>query len=61
MSTAGEDMSIKVYDLMGKLISQDENIIDANYKLNLKGISKGIYFLQVKINNKRMVKKLVLR
>ena len=60
MNTTGENMSIKVYDLMGKLISQDENINDANYKLNLKGVSKGIYFLQVKINNKRMVKKLVL-
>ena len=36
MSTAGEDMSIKVYDLMGKLISQDENIIDVKFSVQYR-------------------------
>jgi hypothetical protein len=55
-----EEMNVKVYDIMGKLIRQDKNITDANYKLNMAGISKGIYFLQVNIENKFLVKKLVM-
>jgi len=53
-------MNIKVYDLMGKLILHEKNITDASYKLNMTGVSKGIYFLQVNIEDKRLVKKLVL-
>ena len=53
-------MDIKVYDVMGKLIRQQSNITDANYKLNMTGVSKGIYFLHVNIENKRLVKKLML-
>ncbi len=60
MNTIGENMNVKVYDILGKLILHDKNIIDANYKLNMAGVSKGIYFLQVNIENKRLVKKLVL-
>ncbi|HHC79397.1 MAG TPA: T9SS type A sorting domain-containing protein [Flavobacteriia bacterium] len=59
-TTAGENMNIKVYDVTGKLIRQKNNIIDANYRLDMNGISKGIYFLQVSIDNKRLVKKLIL-
>ena len=60
MNTIGENMNVKVYDVMGKLIRQDKNITDATYKLNMAGVSKGIYFLQVNIENKRLVKKIVL-
>ena len=60
MNTTGDNMNIKVYDVMGKLIRQQNNITDANYKLNMAGISKGIYFLQVNIENKRLVKKLMV-
>ncbi len=60
MNTIGENMNVKVYDVLGKLIRQDKNITDANYKLNMAGVSKGIYFLQVNIENKRLVKKIVL-
>ncbi len=60
MNTIGENMNVKVYNVLGKLILQDKNIIDASYKLNMAGVSKGIYFLQVNIENKRLVKKIVL-
>lgn len=60
MNTTGDNMDIRVYDVMGKVIRQQSNITDANYKLNMAGVSKGIYFLQVNIENKRLVKKLVL-
>ena len=60
LNTAGDNMDIKVYDVMGKLIRQQSNITDTNYKLNLAGVSKGIYFLHLNIENKRLVKKLIL-
>ena len=60
-TTAGENMTVKVFDVMGKLIHQRKNIVDRNYKINLNGVSKGIYFLHVNIENKRLVKKLLLK
>ena len=60
-NTVGENMTVKVFDLMGKLIYQRKNIVDRNYKLNMNGFSKGIYFLHVNIENKRLVKKLLLK
>jgi len=59
-NTVGENMTIKVYDVMGKLIRQYSNVTSANFELNMMGVSKGVYFLQVNIENKRLVKKLVL-
>ena len=61
INTAGENMTVKVFDVMGKLIHQRKNIVDRNYKLNMSGVSKGIYFLHVNIENKRLVKKLLLK
>ena len=60
-NTVGEDMTVKVYDLMGKLIRQRSNITEANYRLSMQGVSKGIYFLHLNIDNRRLVKKLILK
>ncbi len=60
-STAiGENMNIKVYDVTGKLIRSKSNIINEIFELNMKDASSGLYFLEVSIDNKRLVKKLVL-
>ncbi len=59
-TTIGEDMNMKVYDITGKLIRSKSNIVNKNYELNMSGVSKGIYFLEVSINNKHLVKKLIL-
>jgi len=59
-TTIGENMNIKVYDVTGKLIRSKSNVTDTNYELNMSNISKGLYFLEVSIDNKRLVKKLIL-
>ena len=59
-STIGESMDVEVYDVTGKLVRSKSNIIDGDYELDMSNISKGLYFLQVSIGNKRLVKKLVL-
>ncbi len=59
-TTTGENMNVEVYDVTGKLIRSKSNIIDGDYELNMSNVSKGLYFLQVSIGNKRLVKKLIL-
>ena len=59
-TTTGENMNVEVYDVTGKLIRSKSNIIDGDYELNMSNVSKGLYFLQVSIGNKRLVKKLII-
>ena len=61
LNTAGENMIINVFDVTGKLIKKHRSITEANYQLNMNGIAKGIYFLKIKIDNKQLVKKLILK
>ncbi len=59
-NTIGENMNVEVYDVTGKLVRSKSNIIKNDYELNMSNVSKGLYFLQVSIGNKRLVKKLIL-
>ena len=60
-NTVNGEMTIKVYDVMGKLIRFEDGISATNYPLNMSRVAKGIYFLNVNIENKRLVKKLILK
>ena len=60
LNTVGENMMVNVFDVTGKLIKKHKNITDANYQLNMNGVAKGIYFLKIQIDNKQLVKKLIL-
>jgi len=56
----GEEMNIEVYDITGKLIRKHTRITDSNYKLDMVGVAKGVYFMRIRIDNKQLVKKLIL-
>jgi hypothetical protein len=56
----GEEMSLEVYDIAGKLIRKHTKITDSNYQLSMVGIAKGVYFMRISIDNKQLVKKLIL-
>ncbi len=56
----GEEMKLQVFDVTGKLIRNHDNITDNNYKLDLIGVAKGVYFMRISIDNKQLVKKLIL-
>ncbi len=56
----GEEMNIEIYDITGKLISKHNDIIDNDYKLDMIGVAKGIYFMRIHIDSKQLVKKLIL-
>jgi len=60
-NTVGDNMTIDVYDITGKLIRKRKNITEADYELNMTGVAKGVYFLKIKIDNKQLVKKLILK
>ncbi len=60
-NTVGDNMTIDVYDITGKLIRKRKGITEADYELNMKGVAKGVYFLKIKIDNKQLVKKLILK
>ncbi len=56
----GEEMNIEVYDITGKLIKEKTNITNNNYQLKMLDVSTGIYFMRISIDNKQLVKKLIL-
>jgi len=47
LSSKHQIVSVKLYNLMGELISSNENILQSNYRLNLSDKAKGIYFIEV--------------
>ena len=54
------EMKISVYDVTGKLIFKDENILKEYYSLNLSNVSKGLYFLKITEGNKHITKRLMV-
>ena len=44
-----------------KLIQKQTNITNENYQLQMKGVAKGVYFIKISIDNKNLVKKLILK
>jgi len=52
--------SIDVYNYLGQLILQHKNV-ENNYSLNMKGYSKGFYFIKILINNRQATKKIMLK
>ena len=57
----GEKMNIKVYDVTGKLILNRNNIIKNSYPLDMSNVGKGVYFMRITIDNRSLVKKLILK
>lgn len=57
----GEKMDISVYDITGKLLLNRKEIIKSSYPLDMSGINKGVYFMRITIDNKSLVKKLILK
>ena len=53
-------MNIEVYDITGKLIRTRNKISESNYKLNVSGVAKGVYFMRIRIDDKQLVKKLII-
>ena len=39
-------MSVKVYDVTGKLIKNQKSIRNNNYQLDMSGVTKGLYFFK---------------
>ncbi len=56
----GQNMDVNVYDVTGKLILSRKAIVKNNYALDMSGVSKGVYFARINIDNKSLVKKLIL-
>ena len=59
----GNDFSISVFDLTGKLLLQEKS--DANslrkFSLDMSKFGKGIYFAKIKVDEKQSTKKLILK
>ncbi len=55
------EMDIFLYDLTGKIIFREKNILSANYSLILpKNIAKGIYFLKITEGNRHTARQLIV-
>ena len=61
-TTTSEAFDFDIYDVTGKLIMSKRDISPANneYKLDMNAFSKGIYFLNLTLNNSTVTKKLIL-
>ena len=55
------EMNISVYDITGKLVFTDKNILKSHYALNLSKINKGLYFLKINEGNKIATKRIMIK
>jgi len=55
------EMEISVYDITGKLVFTDKNILKSHYALNLSKINKGLYFLKINEGNKIATKRIMIK
>lgn len=56
-----DKLSIRIFDITGKLVFSKKNISKTNYSLDLSNHAKGIYLLNMISNGKIATKKLVLK
>jgi hypothetical protein len=59
----GNDFSISVFDLTGKLLLQEKSDTKSlrRFTLDMSKFGKGIYFAQIKVDDKQSTKKLILK
>ena len=59
----GNDFSISVFDLTGKLLLQEKSDTKSlrRFALDMSKFGKGIYFAQIKVDDKQSTKKLILK
>lgn len=57
---SNEKMEISVFDITGKLVFKEKNILNTHYTLNLSKVNKGIYFLKINDGNKQFAKRLMI-
>lgn len=55
------EMEVYVYDITGKLVFKDNNILKSYYSLNLTGISRGLYFLRIKEGDKQATRQIMIK
>ena len=55
-------MQVKIYDIMGKLVSElPATQTDSFHKeINLNGLAKGTYLLQIQVGSERVFQKYIL-
>lgn len=54
------EMQVSVYDITGKLIFKDTNILMTHYALDLSKVSKGLYFLKINEGNKQATRRIMI-
>jgi hypothetical protein len=54
-----DKFSVKIYSLSGKLVLAKESL-NANNKINLSSVEKGVYFVHIESENERVVKKIII-
>ncbi len=54
-----ESVNIKIYDLAGKIVLNENNYLSSN-KINVAALAKGVYFVEVIANEKRLTTKLIV-
>jgi hypothetical protein len=55
------EMEVNVYDITGKLVFKEQNILKSHYSLNLTGISHGLYFLRINEGDKQATRQIMIK
>lgn len=55
------EMQVNVYDITGKLVFKDRNILNNHYALNLSHLNKGLYFLKIIEGNKQAARQIMVK
>ena len=51
--------SIKIFDVTGKIVAEENNLLAGNHQLNLTKLKAGVYFLKVSANQETKVVRLI--
>ena len=61
LSNSAENVSVALYDTMGRIVVDKVNSEENRIELNISGIASGIYYLKISIAENSVVKKLMIK
>ncbi len=59
IETITEIISVRLYDLAGRLITSDEHVYNANHRINMTNLPAGIYLVRVNISGQTITYRII--
>ncbi len=61
LSDSAENVSVELYDTMGRIVIDKVTSEENRIKINISGIASGVYYLKIYVAKRNVVKKLIIK